>query len=91
MGDCNCGNSSKLDKLNIVNPKKFGRCKFCMYSTSILAIICWSIYFYILDNPDQHLVSSIVLAIAFINSVLFIIHMGVLVLRKIEKTEPLLQ
>jgi hypothetical protein len=89
MSGCNCG-ATRAERLNPVKPGKLGRCRFCIYSSLALAVSGWAAYTALAGRPGMEIPGYAVLAVALAATLLFAAHIGVIVLRQIERAAPTL-
>ena len=89
MGNCNCGNSRKIARINVVRPQKFGRCKFCVYTTLILSVIGWVAFGLVSRNEGLQLAGYALFVFALLTTLLFSIHLGTIIVRKVKSSTPI--
>jgi len=89
MSGCNCG-ATRAERLNPLKPGKLGRCRFCIYSSLVLAVAGWAMYAALAGRPGMEIPGYAVLAVALAATLLFAAHAGTIAVRVIERTAPTL-
>lgn len=89
MRNCNCGDFRITGRLNPIKLEKFGRCRFCIYSTLILSVAGWLVFALVAGSESARALSYTVFIFASVSSVLFAVHIATIIVRAIKRSSPI--